>query len=260
MTGSPASVRARLHAALGVSRSPRGREAPPPRAGASPPAVPVRGRARRGTRAASRGSRRPVRRRRGAPRALPASRPAGARSRGPSHRPSSVASSSHPFSCSSRARTPSPPSHGRTVLVHPGGLADVVRPKRTMGGVFSLALSSRLTSPHSVPSTRGVRSDEDDGWWRDPLTARCREAHRARQRKRRRTDVWRTGARARTPFGELPPHRAPEPAHIREERRLKDAKTFEAEKRKAAEQAARDRLAGAVKRSHSSTCTSSTIS
>ena len=38
----------------------------------------------------------------------------------------------------------------------------------------------------------------------------------------------------------------PEPAHIREERRLKDAKTFEAEKRKAAEQAARARLAGAV--------------
>ena len=94
------------------------------------------------------------------------------------------------------------------VHVHPDGLADVVRPKRTMGGVFSLALSSRLSSSHSAASTRGERSDGDDGWWRDPLTARCREARRARQRKRRRTDVWRTAARARTPFGELPPHRA----------------------------------------------------
>ena len=38
----------------------------------------------------------------------------------------------------------------------------------------------------------------------------------------------------------------PEPEHIREERRLKAAEAFEAEKRKAAERAARDRLAGAV--------------
>ena len=206
------------------------------------------------------GRRRPVRRRRAAQPSPVASRPAGARSRGPSHRLSSAPPSSIGSSCSSCADAVSGLARPCAVRVHPGGLADVVRPKRTMGGVFSLALSSRLTSSHSVPSTRGVRSDGDDGWWRDPLTARCREAHRARQRKRRRTDVWRTGARARTPFGELPPHRAPEPAHIREERRLKDAKTFEAEKRKAAEQAARDRLAGAVKRSHSSTCTSSTIS
>ena len=132
------------------------------------------------------GRRRPVRRRRAAQPSPVASRPAGARSRGPSHRLSSAPPSSIGSSCSSCADAVSGLARPCAVRVHPGGLADVVRPKRTMGGVVSLALSSPLTSSHSVPSTRGVRGDGNDGWWRDPLTARRREARRARQRKRRR--------------------------------------------------------------------------
>ena len=100
------------------------------------------------------GRRRPVRRRRAAQPSPVASRPAGARSRGPSHRLSSAPPSSIGSSCSSCADAVSGLARPCAVRVHPGGLADVVRPKRTMGRVFNLALSSPLTSSHSVPSAR----------------------------------------------------------------------------------------------------------
>ena len=80
------------------------------------------------------GRRRPVRRRRAAQPSSVVSRPAGARSRGPSHRPSSAPPSSIGSSCSSCADAVSGLARPCAVRVHPGGLADVVRPKRDDGG------------------------------------------------------------------------------------------------------------------------------